>query len=252
MVDRSSPLPLWAQVAEDLRRRLDDGEFDERFPGDHEIADRYDVSRHTAREAIRRLTDEGRIVRERGRGTRVVTSGLEQPLGTLYSLYRSVEDQGFEQHSTVLALDEREAPAVAARLDLADDAPLVYLERVRFADDDPIAVDRSWLPAEIARPLLGGSFERTALYAELAQRTGQRPCSGWERLSPALPDRRHADLLGITTDDPVFRIERLTRGLDSTVIEWRESVVRGDRFSFVARWDDRCDQASTGLEPTSG
>ncbi|MGH3591649.1 MAG: GntR family transcriptional regulator, partial [Pseudonocardiaceae bacterium] len=52
-VDRSSPLPLWAQMQEDLRRRLTTGAFAERFPTELELVEQYAVSRHTVREALR-------------------------------------------------------------------------------------------------------------------------------------------------------------------------------------------------------
>ena len=92
-------MPLWSQVCDDLRRRLNANEFSGHFPGDGELMEGYKVSRHTVREAVRRLSDDGLVVRERGRGTRVISPGIEQPLGTLYSLYRSIEAQGYEQHS---------------------------------------------------------------------------------------------------------------------------------------------------------
>ncbi|MEZ5383365.1 MAG: GntR family transcriptional regulator [Microthrixaceae bacterium] len=248
-VDRSSPLPLWSQVCEDLRRRLAAGEFADHFPGDGELMECYSVSRHTAREAVRRLADDGLVVRERGRGTHVTTPGIEQPLGTLYSLYRSIEAQGFEQHSVVMALEERTDAEAAEVLGLSPDAPMVYLERLRQADTRAVALDCSWLPAELARPLLECDFTRTALYAELAERTGVQPCSGWERIRPELPTPEQRSVLGVSARQPVFAIERVTYGPTSgQPIEWRHSVVRGDTFAFVARWDSREQGSSSAMQ----
>ena len=248
-VDRSSPLPLWSQVCDDLRRRLDAGEFAEHFPGDGELMDAYGVSRHTAREAVRRLADAGLVIRERGRGTRVTSPGIEQPLGTLYSLYRSIEAQGYEQHSVVRALDERTDAEAAGVLGLADDEPMVYLERLRRAGDRALALDCSWLPASLARPLLGCDFSHTALYAELAERTGVQPVSGWERIHPELPTPEQRIALGIRVKQPVFAIERVTYGPDRQhPIEWRHSIVRGDTFAFVARWNSRDQGAAAAME----
>ena len=99
-LDRHSPLPLWAQLEAALKQRLDAGDFDERFPTDNELVEEYGVSRHTVREAIRHLNRSGILRRERGRGTVVNRSEFEQPLGTLYSLFRSVESSGALQRST--------------------------------------------------------------------------------------------------------------------------------------------------------
>ncbi|HEX9683354.1 MAG TPA: GntR family transcriptional regulator [Acidimicrobiales bacterium] len=246
-IDRSHPLPLWAQVLDDLRRRLDGGEFGERFPTDAELSSTYGVSRHTVREAVRRLTDAGLIQRERGRGTFVTAPVIEQAWGSLYSLFRSVEAQGFEQRSRVLALDETIDPSVATRLELPGDAPLVRLERIRFAGDDPLAHDVAWLPAQRARPLLGVDFTHTALYDELARICAVVLTSGTEWIRPAVATRDQRDLLGMRGGQGVFSIERLTR-TDDRPVEWRHTVVRGDRYAFVSRWS-RSQPFESTMEP---
>lgn len=244
-VDRGSPIPLWSQVLEDLRARLADGEFDDRFPTDQELMDSYGVSRHTARDAVRRLADEGLVDRERGRGTFVRSRSIEQPLGALYSLFQSIEAQGFEQRSRVLTLEERTDAEAAAVLGVATDEPLIFLERVRLCDDEPIAVDCSWLAASIASPLLGVDFSHTSLYRELAGRCGVAPTQGRERIEPVLPTEAQRQLLGIGRRQSVFAIERLALAGDRP-LEWRHSVVRGDRFAFVARWSGH--EVATALE----
>ena len=233
--DRDSGEPLWSQVLDDLRRRLAAGEFSERFPTDLELTKTYDVSRHTAREAVRRLGEEGLVERTRGRGTIVRPSTIDQPLGAIYSLFRSIEDRGHEQRSRVRSLELRHDEEAAAILDVGPADPLVFLERVRLIDGEPFAVDCSWLPASFAEPLLQVDFTRTSLYEELAARCGVGPDNGWERIAPELPSEVQRQLLLLEPAQPVFAIERLA--LDgSRPIEWRHSVVRGDRFAVVARW----------------
>lgn len=236
-LDRRSPMPLWAQLLDDLRRRLAAGEFDERFPTDRELIEQYAASRHTVRHAVGRLCDEGLIERERGRGSFLTHRAIEQPLGMLYSLFRSLEDRGIEQRSIVLALEERRDAEAAGMLGLDPDTPLVHLHRIRLADGEPLAVDRSWLPADVARPVLAADFERTALYAELAARCGVAPTRGWERIVPVLPDATLRGQLAVDDHQAVFEIERLACH-GETPLEWRRSVIRGDRYAFVSRWDE--------------
>src|SRR5215831_6057450 len=101
-LDRRSPLPLWAQLRADLRRRLDAGAFDEEFPGELALVEEYGVSRHTVRSALRDLRAEGIVVAERGRRPRLASHDLiAQPLGTLYSLFALVEAAGLRQTSIV-------------------------------------------------------------------------------------------------------------------------------------------------------
>ncbi len=234
-LDRSSPMPLWAQLEAELKRRLDDGEFDEGFPTDMELTSVYEVSRHTVREAIRSLNTTGVLKRERGRGTVVNRAEFEQPLGTLYSLFRSVESAGVEQTSEVLRLEVVTDAGASEQLDVDADVELVLLERLRLAGGAPLAVDRAWVPASFGRPLLELDWSHTALYDELARLEAPVPDRGQERLTPVIPDAGDRALLGLKKTDAAFYLER--RGLRGEVpVEWRTTVIRGDRYRFVSDW----------------
>ncbi len=235
-LDRNSPMPLWAQLEEELRRRLEAGEFDEGFfPTDHELTETYQVSRHTVREAVRHLNKTGLLKRERGRGTVVNRAEFEQSLGTLYSLFQSVESAGVEQASEVLQLEVVTDTVAAAQLGLDEDAELVLLARLRRAGGQPLAVDRAWLPRELAEPLLTVDWTHTALYRELARIGSPVPNQGWERLTPVVPGPGDRSLLDLRKGDAAFFLERLGAN-DGQPIEWRTTTIRGDRFRFVSDW----------------
>lgn len=234
-LDRESPMPLWAQLEAELKTRLDSGEFDDRFPTDTELVTEYEVSRHTVREAIRHLNTSGILRRERGRGTVINRGRFEQPLGALYSLFQSIESSGATQRSQVLELREDVDPVVAAHLGLAPDTPLLFLERLRHADDEPLAIDRSWLPLALARPLLASDFQHTALYAELAMQTGTSPDAGWERIAPVLPTPEQRTQLAMRRGEAAFFLERLGTA-NGTPIEWRTTLIRGGRYQFVSNF----------------
>ena len=234
-LDRSSPMPLWAQLEAELRERLDAGEFDDGFPTDAQLVSRYGVSRHTVREAIRQLNKTGILRRERGRGTVVNKAEFEQPLGGLYSLFRSIEAAGVTQTSKVLELGVVQSPEAASHLGLGEDTDLFFLERIRYAAEQPLAVDRAWLPLELAEPLLTADFSHTALYDELERSRGIRPNRGWERLTPILPSFADRERLELKRNDSAFFLERLGQH-NSDTIEWRTTTIRGDRYRFVADW----------------
>lgn len=234
-LDRSSPLPLWAQLYDDLVRRLEAHAFGGAFPGEHQLADEYDVSRHTVREALRRLRQAGIIESGRGRRTDVRTARIEQPLGALYSLFSEVQARGMRQRSEVLAREARRDPAVAHRLGIDADTEFVYLERLRYADEQPLALDRTWLVAPLARPLLGADLTATGVYAELARLGGVRITGGQERIHAVAPSADQRRLLGLGRGVALLAIDRIG-SVDGDPVEWRETLVRGDRFSIVAKW----------------
>jgi GntR family transcriptional regulator len=238
-LSRVAGTPLWAQLLADLRRRLDQDEFGSAFPGELALVAEYGVSRHTVREAVRRLRDEGVVVAGRGRPPRrVEPAEIEQPLGEIYSLFSAVEATGRVQRSVVRTLDVRADGVVAARLGLEESTPLVHLERLRLADAEPLAVDRVWLPERLAAPLLDVDFARTGLYAEYATRCGVRVTGGSERIRAVVPGEAERELLGVGPGVAAFAIDRI--GLaDGVAVEWRHTLVRADRFSVTAHFDAR-------------
>ena len=246
-LDRHSPMPLWAQLEKKLRERLDAGEFDEGFPTDLRLTNDYEVSRHTVREAVRHLNKTGLLKRERGRGTVINRSEFEQSLGTLYSLFQSVESAGVVQTSQVLRLEIVTDSIAAAHLEVPEDTEFVLLERLRLAAGLPLAVDRAWIPGEKARGLLDVDWSHTALYAELAQSGAPVPNQGWERLTPVTPSAADRTLLELRKTDAVFFLERLGCR-DGAAVEWRTTIIRGDRYRFVSDWTKG---ERTQLRPTA-
>lgn len=234
-LDRSSPLPLWAQLHQDLERRLGAGAFETSFPSEHELVESYRVSRHTVREALRRLRQQEVLDSARGRGTWVRKPRIEQPLGALYSLFRSVEARGMEQHSIVRALELRTDETVARRLQRDPSTEFVYLERLRLADGEPLALDHAWLPRSIAEPLLDTDFSHTGLYDQLAAHAGARLTGGREVIEAVVPTASQREILGIRAGIAAMAIERLGCLRDEPT-EWRETLVRADRFRLLAQW----------------
>jgi len=247
-LDRASPLPLWAQLLVQLRSRLAEGDFEEGFPTDAALMEEYGVSRQTVREAIRHLVSEGLVERQRGRGSRVRKPEFEQPMGSLYSLFRLIEGQGVRQTSVLRALEERVDPVIALQLGLDRRAKLVYVERQRLAGGAPLALDRAWLPADMARALLEADFEHTAFYDELVRRCGFAPEGGRERVQPTVPLSEEAALLGLGEGEPAFWIERITWAKGRRV-EVRHTIVRGDRYGLVSEWPAPGERAGVSGPP---
>jgi GntR family transcriptional regulator len=235
-LDRAGPEPLWRQLQHDLLSRVESGEFSDAFPGELTLVEQYNVSRHTVRQALQRLRDDGVVLATRGRQPRVAPlPEITQPVGALYSLFASVEEAGLDQKSVVQAFDTRADALVAERLGLEASTPLVYLARLRLAGDAPLALDRVWLPASVAAPLLATNFAHTSLYHELAARTGTRIDHGREEIRAAIPTPGERSQLQCPHDIAAFSINRLGFAGEEPV-EWRHTLVRADRFALTATY----------------
>ena len=236
-VDRTSAAPLWTQLQDDLQRRIQRGEFDHSFPGELALTEEYGLSRNTVRQALAHLRADGVVTAERGRAPQVAgrdtRRGIEQPVGAATTLFDAVESTGRRQTSVVRTLGRTADGVIAARLGLEESTPLLFLDRVRLADDEPLAWDRVWLPYAEASPLLEADLSHTALYRELARCTGLRVDSGRERVHAASATAAESHLLGIDNGAAVLRIERAGCH-DGRLVEWRQTAVRGDRFTLTA------------------
>jgi GntR family transcriptional regulator len=233
MADGSDP--LWQQVLTDIERRLASGEIRDRFPTDRELVETYGVSRHTVREAVRRLHALGIIERERGRGSIVRQTGFVQPLGTLYSLFRAIEARGISQHSDVLTFETRRDATAAARFGVDPDTELVRLERIRYAGAWPLALDTAWLHPDVGLPILGTNMTHTALYDEIERHAGIRMSGGEETISARVPDAQLRSVLELDDDEAVLRIDRIGEA-DGRVVECRVTLVRSSMFALTMRW----------------
>jgi GntR family transcriptional regulator len=239
-LDRTSGVPAWRQLQADLVRRLEEGEFGDALPGEFELAEQYGVSRHTVREALRRLRAEGTITSGRGRRPRVAPADatIVQQTGIVYSLFSTVEASGMPQISTVRALDIRADGVIATRLGLEESTPLFHLERLRLAGGEPLALDRVWIPASIAEPLLTADFRRTSLYDALLELTGVPITGGAETVRAVIPSKAEHAALGLAPPAAAFAVER-TATSSGVPIEWRNTLIRADRFSLTNALVDR-------------
>lgn len=231
-IDRSSPVPLYYQVAQQFEQAIRSGAVQ---PGtmlanEVELAGQLGLSRPTVRQAIGYLVDQGLIVRKRGVGTQVVHSKVRRPL-ELTSLYDDLRDTGAEPTTLVRSIVEREVDQEDAKaLDLAPGTPAVYVDRIRYTAGEPLALMTNVLPVGVVE-LTAESLQATGLYQLLRdggihlhlanQRIGARPATSAEARD--LDERRGAALLTMS------RVAYDTAGRS---IEYGRHLYRASRYTF--------------------
>ncbi len=238
MLDSADPMPLWAQLAGELRRRLGAGDFDERFPTEAELVAAFGVSRATVREAIRRLRVEGLVDARRGSGTFVVRRQLDAPILGTSGLAQAITAAGLVEASKVLRSEEGPAGEVAAwALGTESHETVLWVERVRYADGEPLALDRSALGLDAAerQAFVGADLEHGSLYGLLETRNGLRVTGGREWLRAVTCSQPERRLLQPGRGEGVFEVERVAYAGDRPV-EWRRSLVRGRSYVLGATW----------------
>jgi GntR family transcriptional regulator len=206
------------------------------IPGELDLAAHLHLSRHTVRHALGVLTAEGLLRRQRGRGTTVVSDGappiFERSLSDFYAFAWEVQARGAEQHSFVLERSTLAADdALAERLHIAPGEQVERLVRLRTANDEPLVLETSHLPAALAVGIDTTILEQEAIYDAIERLHTIRIVRAHETLRPVVLQRAVARLLGVATGSPAFSVERTTWSADAP-IEWQVSLVRGDRYLY--------------------
>ena len=222
-----------------LRKRLSDGvDTDVLAPGDpippeREIAAITGLSRVTVRKAIQSLVSDGVIVQKQGHGSFVAsdTPQIEQSLSRLTSFSEDMSRRGL--NSTSLWLERglfMPSPDEVLALALSPDASVSRIARLRTADDKPMAIERASLPTHILpNPLL----VETSLY-DLLDASGFRPVRALQKISAINLNTADAQLLDVEEGEAGLRIERTSYLSDGQVVEFTQSIYRGDAYNFVA------------------
>src|SRR6476469_9234652 len=166
-IDRTSPVPLYHQLAQQLAAAVTAGRLQPGDPFENEVAlsERLGLSRPTVRRAFQELVGQGLLVRRRGLGTTVANRKVHRR-AELTSLWDDLARAGDTPTTSVLSHELVQDEVAAAALDLPPDTVLLCIQRLRSAGTTPLAVMRNWLPptvGEIDREQL----ESDGLYAVL-------------------------------------------------------------------------------------
>jgi len=230
MADRSK----FRTLVDDLRRKIESQPVGAPVPSERVLAAESGVSRMTARRALDELAREGRLVREVGRGSFVARPAVNLPLH-LTGFTEDMASRGITARSRVLRMVEEPAgPRTAESLGLAPGSPVVHLDRVRLADDRPMAIERTALDATMVPGLVGLDFTDRSLYGELEHRYGVVFDAGEQTIRAAIVSAEDAAQLEVAEGSAVLEFVRVS-GCGGRSIERTVSTYPGDRFELSAQ-----------------
>jgi GntR family transcriptional regulator len=210
----------YAQIIAHIEQAIADGELEpgDRLPPERALAEEYGVSRMTVRQALQSLEARGLLRRSIGRngGSFVAQPKVERDLTTFSGLSEQLARQGVVAGARIVSACEVEGA--------------VEIVRVRLADGEPFAVERSSFPADRFRALLECDLTGS-LYELLGD---DAPVRAVERIEPVLADADDAAALGLRVGAPLMLVDRVAYDSAGLVVETARDVFRGDRTRIVA------------------
>ncbi len=227
--------PLYWQLAAALRGRIAAGEYPAgaQLPTEGALCMEFGVSRITVRGALDRLTSEGLLRRERGRGTFVAAPPVEHDLVTLNDFAADMDAAGLTAASVVTHLAEEGASeAIAGELALPIGTPIVRLDRLRLAAGQPLAFDRTFLPVRYGQLLDRDALTTETIYHQLSAHHAIAIRCGRFQFEALNAPTDLAARLGVAPGSALLLLHRTSLAADDGIISYQQRYYRGDRARY--------------------
>jgi GntR family transcriptional regulator len=235
-IDFASHIPYYIQLMDILHEKVQIGEWlpGSQIPGEQSLCDSYQISRTVVRQALRELEYEGVITRQKGKGTFVsppkISEGLAQKLA---GFYQDMLERGLKPHSRVLFQEVKPASEKVARyLGIEPGEKVVEIQRLRYANEEPIQLDTSYIPYEICPAVANVDLTDRSLYKFLEQDCNIYIARGKRNIEAVLAKEHEAALLGIERGAALLMLDSVSFTEDGRPIEYYHALHRGDRSRF--------------------
>jgi GntR family transcriptional regulator len=237
MLNTNSPIPLYFQLQEILRKKILRGQFKpgELIPTEKELQEKYGVSRITVRNAINGLVIENLLTKKQGRGTIVpLQPMLEDGNPKLQSFTEKMAKQGVKISSKVL--DVLRIPAterITEHLRKNAGEEIIYLKRLRMVDEEPIALFENYICTSTG--VNENDDFNGSIYSLFEEKNDIKISCAERTIEAGIVRSEDAQLLGIAEGDPILIISYITYDSGNNPIEYAEGIYRADRYKYSIR-----------------
>jgi GntR family phosphonate transport system transcriptional regulator len=228
--------PIWKAIATSLRGHIAEGLYTEgdKLPTEAVLAARFGVNRHTVRQALAALADEGIVHARRGAGVFVTTTPTDYPIGRRVRFHQNLTEAGRSPAKKVLLLETRTAHASeAVALQLENGANVHVFEGLSLMENQPIALFRSVFPAGRLPDLLDHLRNNPSVTAGLAQSGVADFTRASTRVNAKLATATQALHLRIAEHAPILRTISVNAAPDGSPVEVGRTWFAGDKVTLT-------------------
>ncbi len=235
-----STLPVYRQIAYQIAEEIKAGARppNSRLPSERELAERFGISRMTARAAIDLLQRRGLVSRRSRSGVFVAQPKVRFDLSSPQGLHQQLEQAGIKPGAKIITAEIVPVKAVDARvmraLSLTEADEVYHIVRLRTANDEPIALENSFFPVRLFPDLLDFNLTES-IYGILKKYYSVEPAQSFQELETSLLDEEWAAVMGVPVDLPTLEIRRCAMTEKGEPFEYAHDIYRGDRIIFTAR-----------------
>lgn len=237
-IDRTSPIPVYFQIATDIKKRIMRHEWNinQKLPTEVELAEQYNVSRITLRQSIAELEKDGILKKQRGQGTFIASDPTPFVTELQYSLVTGDKITQTPNTITARVLEQTLItdlfPTVAEKLQLPSNENAVYIKRLFLLNDKPLAIGRSYITAKYVTNLASRSLVNNSISTTLQQYYSLVPKYVDDYIEAVRATQSECSLLGCSSDVPLILISGISYLPDHTPLEYSTALWCGDSVRF--------------------
>lgn len=229
-------VPVYQQILSLISHNIHSGELKpgEMLPPESKLCEIFGVSRTTIRLALDRLAEENLIIRRRGKGSYVASPRLRRNINHLYSFTQDMKNIGINPHSKVIQSSVIKVPdEIAPKLAIPKNTDVFALVRVRYADEEPILHETTFIPYFLCKGIDNEDFSYCSLYQLLQFKYNLKLAGAIETYEAVKLSKRTSELLNCAYNLPAFKINRIGYLDNEIPFEFTYSFARSDKCMFT-------------------
>jgi len=235
-IEKNVPVPLYYQLKQLILKEINEGnpKVGDSLPTESEISKVLKISRPTIRQALNELVTEGYIYRQKGKGTFVSKPKIDEAFfQKLESFNEEMIKKGLKPSTKVMSFKVIKGIAsVNNKLRVSEEEKLIYLARLRFANDEPIVYVETYIPYSYCPLLIHEDLSVNSLYSLLEEKFGKKVVRASRKIEAVNSNSMEAKLLNMKKGQAICLVKTLAYTDDELPIEYSVARSRGDSNEF--------------------
>ncbi|WP_408011196.1 GntR family transcriptional regulator [Pseudalkalibacillus sp. A8] len=232
-INKSLSLPLYEQVKQYLEEKILSREWDEgfRLPTEKELAQQFNVSNITIKRAIHELVNIGLLYRQSGKGTFVIRRN-EQNISKLVTLRNESWEDYQHPHRTLSFHKEEAGKNLSNLFRIGPEDDVYKINRIKLQDDQPVAIEYSFIPASLFPDFQVSTIENDLLYNMFQEKYDMKLDKAKIYFNTILADEYEANLLKVPIGEQLIVFERFTSTVDQWIIEYSKFILKQEQSRY--------------------
>lgn len=226
--------PMYLQLREIIRTKIEDGEFPPgtAIPTEQELSNAYGINRLTVRNGISALVNEGLLKRIQGKGVYVLGEKREQDLETLEGFSQMVKKKNAKPSSHILVKSFREAGHKYGKIfNINPSDQIFYIKRVNSIDNEPYSLEEIFIPQFVVPELENIDLTVFSIY-EIYDFYNIEISYSQQTLDLTRLDQSDARFLNVTSSNPLLLFTNTSYNKAEAAIEYSKSYTRPDKANY--------------------